>query len=355
MPLHAPRSILVICMRRLGDVLLCTPLIASLRRAYPQARIDALVFKGTDGVLEGNPDLDHCLTMPAGSRKLPFPWRSYDLAITTQANDRPHLIAFLAGRVRAGIVPGPQTLAERWKRWHCRYRVDNDPVHRHTVEQALKLADALCIARYPDVVPPCGSAALPIRADQGAYAVLHLAPMFRYKAWPTAHWAELASQLRQRRLRVVISGGPAASDRALGDALRALLPPDGDAALVDVIGQLKLGDLANLIRGAALFVGPDTSVTHLAAACGVPVVTLFGPTNPEVWGPWPVGRTGRGETPWQRVAPLQQQGNVRIVQGLKACVPCSLEGCDRHKDSRAACLDELPAARVLAAIDGAGA
>ena len=43
MPAIAPRSILVICMRRLGDVLLCTPLIASLRRAWPQARIDALV------------------------------------------------------------------------------------------------------------------------------------------------------------------------------------------------------------------------------------------------------------------------------------------------------------------------
>jgi len=346
----APRSILVICMRRLGDVLLCTPLIASLRRAYPQARIDALVFKGTEGILEGNPDLDHCLTMASGSRKLPFPWRSYDLAISTQANDRPQLIALLAGRVRAGIVPGPQTLAERWKRWQCRYRCDNDPVHRHTVEQALKLADALGIARAPDVVPPRGKAAAVIDPDAGAYAVLHLAPMFRYKAWPTAHWAELVSALWQRGLRVVISGGPAAGERALADALLSLLPKHG-GVLIDVVGRLPLGDLANLIRSAAVFVGPDTSITHLAAACGTPVVTLFGPTNPEVWGPWPVGQTRPGETPWQRVAPLQQRGNVSIVQGIRACVPCVLEGCDRHKESRAACLDELPAARAIAAIE----
>lgn len=352
MPTSAPRSILVICMRRLGDVLLCTPLIASLRRAYPQARIDALVFKGTEGVLEGNPDLDQCLTMPAGGRKLPFPWRSYELAISTQANDRPQLIAFLAGRVRAGIVPGAQDWAERWKRWQCRYWFENDAEHRHTVEQALKLADVLGIARYPDVVPPRGKAAPVVDPAAGAYAVLHLAPMFRYKAWPITHWAELVSTLWQRGLRVVISGGPAASERALADALLALLPKGG-GALVDVVGTLKLGDLANLIKSAAVFVGPDTSVTHLAAACGVPVVTLFGPTNPEIWGPWPNGRTVAGESPWQRVAPVQRSGTVSIVQGIQSCVPCAREGCDRHKESRAACLDELPAARVIAAVDEA--
>ncbi len=352
MPAPNPRSILVICMRRLGDVLLCTPLIASLRRAYPDARIDALVFKGTEGMLEGNPDLDRCLTMPNGSRKLPFPWRSYDLAISTQANDRPHLIAFLAGRSRAGIVPGLVPRAERWKRWHCRWWHENDAERRHTVEQALKLADALGIARHPDVVPPRGNAPPLIDVADGAYAVLHLAPMFRYKAWTPARWAELVEALWQRGLRVVISGGPAASERALSDELLALLPKDG-GALVDVVGKLTLGDLANVIKGAALFVGPDTSITHLAAACGVPVVTLFGPSNPLIWGPWPIGQTIPGESPWRLVAPIQTRGNVTIVQGVKACVPCLVEGCDRHKESRAACLDEMPAARVIAAVDGA--
>lgn len=348
----APRSILVICMRRLGDVLLCTPLIASLRRAHPQARIDALVFAGTEDVLEGNPDLDRCLTMPSGGRRLPFPWRSYDLAITTQANDRPHLIAFLAGKTRAGIVPGAQDWREAWKRWHCRYRHDNDPVHRHTVEQALKLADALGIARHPDVVPPRGTAAPVVDPGDGAYAVLHLAPMFRYKAWPTARWVELVINLWQRGLRVVISGGPAASERALRDELLAQLPKER-GALIDVVGALRLGDLANLIAKAALFVGPDTSITHLAAACGVPVVTVFGPSNPVVWGPWPAGLGTVGESPWPRVAPLARRGNVTIVQGMKPCVPCLLEGCERHQGSRADCLDQLPAARVIAAVDGA--
>ena len=96
--------ILVIALRRLGDVLLTTPLIASLRRAWPDATIDALVFADTAGILQGNPDLDNIVTMPARrtlaqslalAAKL---WRSYDLAVSTQSGDRPTFFALLAGR-----------------------------------------------------------------------------------------------------------------------------------------------------------------------------------------------------------------------------------------------------------------
>jgi heptosyltransferase-3 len=60
-----PRRILVVALRRLGDVLLITPLIRSLKRAWPEATIDALVFEGTEGILAGNPDLAEIIAMPA--------------------------------------------------------------------------------------------------------------------------------------------------------------------------------------------------------------------------------------------------------------------------------------------------
>src|SRR5262245_980547 len=102
--------ILVVALRRLGDVLLTTPLIRSMRRAWPDATIDALVFAGTTGILEGNPDLDQVITMPARPTaretlalavKL---WKRYALAVTTQSGDRPTMFALAAGRDHVGPV-----------------------------------------------------------------------------------------------------------------------------------------------------------------------------------------------------------------------------------------------------------
>src|SRR2546430_13179102 len=87
--------ILVITLRRLGDVLLTTPLIRTIRRGFPQATLDMLVFRDTEDILRGNPDIDNVVSMPARPsaeetlflvRSL---WRRYDLAVSTQAGGRP--------------------------------------------------------------------------------------------------------------------------------------------------------------------------------------------------------------------------------------------------------------------------
>src|SRR5215468_8620388 len=92
--------ILVIAMRRLGDVLLTTPLVRSLRRGLPGARLDMLVFRGTEGMLAGNPDVAQVRTVatrPTSAETLALIqslWRKYDLAVSTQTGDRPTFLAF---------------------------------------------------------------------------------------------------------------------------------------------------------------------------------------------------------------------------------------------------------------------
>src|SRR5437868_6640748 len=93
--LHQNPRILVITLRRLGDVLLTTPLIRALKAGCAGCSIDALVFRGTEGMLAGNRDLDGVIVIPQRPsiaetvgiiRRL---WRRYDLAVPTQTGDRP--------------------------------------------------------------------------------------------------------------------------------------------------------------------------------------------------------------------------------------------------------------------------
>jgi heptosyltransferase-3 len=338
--------ILVVALRRLGDVLLTTPLIRSIRRAWPDAVIDVLVFASTAGILEGNPDIDHVITLPerptaaqsvALARRL---LKRYALAVSTQSGDRPTLFALLAGRTHAGVVE--PRLAGTLKRLALRRSVPM-AVGVHRVEEMLRLADALGIERVPELVCPAGAPAGQL--PEQPYAVIHAAPMFHYKRWPGEGWRMLAAGLAQRGLAVVATGGPDAAERRYLDEVW-----EGSATVRRLDGTLSWPELAALLARAQVYVGPDTSVTHLAAASGCPTVALYGPTDPRLWGPWPVGGL---QTGWDAIGALQHRGNVWLVRHPLPCQPCQEEGCNRHVASFSHCLDLLAPERVLTAVDQA--
>jgi len=337
--------ILVVILRRLGDVLLTTPLIRSLKRAYPQARIDALVFAGTEGVLAGNPDLAQIISTPARARLADTLalsarlFRRYDLAVSTQTGDRPIAFAVIAGRHSVGPVE-PHGLAGAIKRaLLSRSYIRDRSAHR--VIDILGLADVIGIPALRDVVCPPPAPRFPLAPAQ-PYAVIHAAPMFVYKRWTAEGWAALAAALRERRCAVAATG--AASDRDYLDAVWR------DTRVMRLDGKLSWPELTALIGGARVYIGPDTAITHLAAAAGAPTVALYGPTDPRLWGPWPCGGL---ESPWQAAGTIQQRGNVWLVQNPLPCLPCQLEGCERRLDSRSQCLDELTVGQVVAAVDQA--
>jgi heptosyltransferase-3 len=109
-------------------------------------------------------------------------------------------------------------------------------------------------------------------------------------------------------------------------------------------------ELARVIGDAKVYIGPDTSVTHLAAATGAMTVALYGPTDPRRFGPWPAG--GPGEA-WEATGTIQRRGNVWLVQNPQPCLPCQNEGCERRIDSYSRCLDLLSPRQVLTAVDQA--
>jgi heptosyltransferase-3 len=341
LPAH-PR-ILVVALRRLGDVLLTTPLIRSLRRAWPLAKIDILVFSDTVAILDGNPDIDDVLSVPqrastAQSLSLAARlWRHYDLAITTQAGDRPTFLAVLAGRKRAGPVEN------RLIGWIKRALLDRHiPMGAgvHRVDDVLALARILGIEPLAEVICP-RPVPRPDLLPSGPYAVIHAAPMFRYKQWHAEGWRAVATHLKAQGMTVIATGGPGEEERRYLDGIWR----DSDVRRLD--GKLTWPELTAMLAGARAFVGPDTSVTHLAAAAGCPTVALFGPTDPRLWGPWPVSGL---DAPWEAADTAQRRGNVWLVQNPLPCQPCQHEGCLRNLQSYSRCLDELAPQSVLAAL-----
>jgi heptosyltransferase-3 len=340
--------ILVIVLQRIGDVLLSTALVRALRRARPDATIDMLVFAGTEGILAGNGDIASVVTLPQRpssadvTRTIVRLWRRYHLAVSTQVGDRPTLLAFTAGRQRAGIVARSGGGAW-WKRRAVTLALEHDP-QRHRVAELMALAHELGATADGEVVPP-EATHLP-RPPQRPYAVLHAHPMFRYRRWTDRGWLDLAQALLDRGVTVVATGGRDPAERDYLDRLWNRL----DAKIVRLDGKLTWQELTGLLQGAAVYVAPDTSVTHLAAACGCPTVALYGPINPLLMGPWPVG----GPKPmWQPRGTIQRRGNAWVVQNPLPCLPCEKLGCDGHLDSRSQCLDELTARQVLLAVDEA--
>jgi ADP-heptose:LPS heptosyltransferase len=176
-------------------------------------------------------------------------------------------------------------------------------------------------ARNPGYPPP-----------DGGVIWLHPGSASPAKCWPAHHFARLARLLREAGLKLVWSFGPAdtvlASEQSLGMAKEDGLSMDDPPRT-----------LARRLQPAAVYVGADTGVTHLAAAVGCPAVVLFGPTDDRVWRP-------------------PGQGGLRVLTRRSVCAaaPGPLCGkdlpprCARVRSGSAACLSAIPAEDVLNAV-----
>lgn len=342
--------VIVIVTRQIGDVLLTTPLIQAAQERWPQAQIDVLGFAGTLGMLRGNAAVHEFIEVPAGSgwrqakALLPRIWRRYDLALVAEASDRAHLYGWAAARRRSSLVPQRQSIAW-WKKGLSQHTVTIDDDHTPTVLEKLSLLAPWGPAPATVGVMPPQAQELPadlLAQLRDAPVVVHVPSMWRYKQWPVAHFAEVIQALLERGHQVVLTGTRSEVDQAHIAGVKHL----GVARdLIDVSGQLNLNQVATLLKRAALYVGPDTSITHLAASTGTPVVTMFGPTNPIRWGPWPQGEPA--VSPWVRAQPRQAAGKVIMLQAAQACIACGHAGCDDHRESRSACLEALAPQRVI--------
>jgi len=177
--------------------------------------------------------------------------------------------------------------------------------------------------------------------------VVHVPSMWRYKQWPIAYFRHVVEALLTDGVQVLLTGGASANDQALVAAMRGV---GTEPNMIEVAGALRLPQLRTLLERVDAYLGPDTSITHLAAAVGVPIVTVFGPSWPDYFGPWP--REHPPTNPWLRRGQRQQVGNIVVLQGPDRSdrpqgVPCNRMGCQHRSDSLSHCLENLAPERVL--------
>jgi heptosyltransferase I len=310
----SPGRILLIRLGALGDIVHAIPVAAALRRAFPSARIDWLVSAKHREMLDLVPVIDRRLVIAdrraasaeghgaAGPRGKADSATSlvqaigelrrarYDAAIDLQGLIKSAVLARASGAARVIGFASPY-VRERLARifYSDVYDPGSRGVHdrgeaRHIVDINLGLLTRLGVtsgrAEFPiDQVDSAAARAVAERTG-GRYALLNPGAAWPNKRWPPARFGAVAQALRERHgLASAVLWGP----REEPLAQEVVAASDGAAILTP---QTTIADLVALGRGAMLMVSGDTGPTHIAAAVGTPIVSLFGPTRPQRNGPW---------------------------------------------------------------------
>ena len=343
-PLAELKRALVTKLRHHGDVLLASPVFTVLKRAAPEAEIDALVYADTAPMLAGHPALarlhlvDRQWKRQGAAAQAAAEWgllsalreRRYDLVVHLTEHPRGAWLARLTGAAHAVSVHRDGRF---WRgSFSHLYRL---VPRRHTVERNLDALRRLGIPvreeDKPLVLVPGAQAEAVVDTLLAArnlagrpFVHLHPASRWLFKCWPAEKVGALADRLASRGLPVVLTAAPDPRELAIVEAVVAA----ANAPVIDLAGQLGLKELAALTARARLFVGVDSAPMHIAAAAGTPVVALFGPSGESEWGPWRVP---------SRV----------VVSPDHPCRPCGQDGCAGSKVSD--CLTALAVDRVYAA------
>jgi len=289
------KNILLIRLRRIGDIVLTTPAISALREKFPQAHLTYLVEKPYLELVEGNPSLNEILVVPANQSRRDFIrwlWRqrkkTYDILIDFHGGPRASWTTFLA---KAKIKIGYKI---KYKSFIYDLAIPRGRQNGyfHSVESHLNLVRVL--GANPSTLPPLY---LPPAKNeekekvnnllkennlQGCKpVVIHISAGNQFRNWGEKNILTLCQLLsRHPKLKIILIGSE--EDKKAEKALLSKGPP----GVVSMVGKLNLRELRELISFSSLFVGPDSGPMHIAASTQTPLVVYFGPTLPANFAPW---------------------------------------------------------------------
>jgi ADP-heptose:LPS heptosyltransferase len=257
--------IAVIRLRSLGDCVLTTPALALLKEHRPDLFVAVVVEDRFRAVFEGNPDIDDILSPRIGKI---MRWRAR-LALNLHGGTRSMVLTVASGAsTRAGFEHHRHSFLYSAKIPRAQEILGEErPVH--TAEH---IASAMFWMGVPRTPIPRARLVAEGRMETGNYAVLHPFASEPAKTWPAGNFLKTAAHLNDNHLEPVFVAGP-----------------DDDVSAFQSFRVLRgapLAEVKSLMAGAQIFIGNDSGPAHIAAAFGVPVVAIFGASNPATWAPW---------------------------------------------------------------------
>ncbi|GAB4178253.1 MAG: glycosyltransferase family 9 protein [Thalassobaculales bacterium] len=279
-------DILFVTSTRIGDAVLSTGLLSALVERYPAARFTVAAGAPAAPLFRAVPRLARLLVIEkrrGGGHWFDL-WRAtigtaWRLVVDLRGSLLGYLLLARQRRVLLPPAEGEHRLAGIGR------LLGLDP------PPAPRLFDT-----------PDDEAAAAALAPRGRFLALGPTANWAPKIWPAERFAELARRLTAPGAAladapIVVLGG--AAERALAEPLLRLLPAD---RTVDLVGRAELPVAGALLRRAALFVGNDSGLMHLAAAAGAPTLGLFGPSPAVRYAPWgPRAAVATTEVPYERL------------------------------------------------------
>ena len=347
-----PKKILLIKFWGIGNIFMLLPSIRALREAFPEATIDFLTLEFNREALSTLGVVDHIIAIDTGSIFSFFAtWRAaagslaaarYDLAIDFEQFARfAALVAFQSG--------AQKTIGFTTRGQH-RHHLFTDPVPYddtvHITRSFYALTEQAGVQK--PFTPFCALPAVDFLNTKGrsvldSYGIptspplliLHIGTSknFRERRWSPQHYAELAELLTGNYgFRIILTGLP--DEAHLTRRTRQHMKSSG--MVHDLGGQLSFVDYFALITAADLVISADTSAIHMASAVNTPVVGLYGPNTPRLYGPW--------------------GGNGLSLYAGFDCSPCitnynAKDNICRHPDGRGACMSALTVEMAFQAIE----
>ena len=286
-------KILLLQLKRIGDLILTTPAIVALRERFPDAEVTMVVSSECADLLPAIGGVDRILMARRNLRDLAaflaVAGKRFHYCIDFTRNDRSAVLAFLSGARKRIVSYRVRDQSKSRARLYTDF-VDVRMRDLHTIDYNLSLLEPLGIR---DV-----SCSLQLQLPQSTRekadalrenwniskpcVVLHPGSARREKLWEPGRWAQVIERFgRNDDFDLVLTSGASKHEQAHITAIKSR----AHQPIVDLSGKTDLLTLAALIQQARLLVTVDSAPVHLAAATHTPQVILFGPTNPFHWRP----------------------------------------------------------------------